>query len=92
MYLLQETPPGPYAPLPVRSAVVLDPWLEPVPLPSPDTGGPPPKVPFLVISSPRFTGWNDHFQRVLNVCQEAEAGLITLLGASRTFIILMIRL
>lgn len=56
--------------MPVQKALILDPWLEPLPSP-----GPVPHQRFkeehlpsiLIINSEKFTLWKDHFERLIEV-------------------------
>lgn len=63
------------APIPVHKALILDPWLEPIPSPGPC---PPPQGPgdalpqLLVINSEKFSLWKDHFARLIGVVQAWE--------------------
>lgn len=68
--ILSNTPPGDEPLIPVQKALILDPWLEPLPSP-----GPLPHHRFkdkylpsiLVINSEKFTLWKDHFERLMEV-------------------------
>ncbi|GHJ83657.1 hypothetical protein NliqN6_0059 [Naganishia liquefaciens] len=69
--------------LPVRKAVALDPWVDPLPLPAPvvKTQKDAPAVPLLAINSSRFTLWSTHFTRLKRLVRAANGSLVTLLGA-----------
>ncbi|KAG2156227.1 tRNA synthetases class I, catalytic domain-containing protein [Suillus clintonianus] len=74
--ILSTDPPADVsAPIPVHKALILDPWLEPIPSPGPC---PPPQGPgdalpqLLVINSERFSLWKDHFTRLIDVVQAWE--------------------
>ncbi|KAG1755516.1 platelet-activating factor acetylhydrolase, isoform II-domain-containing protein [Suillus lakei] len=60
------------APIPVHKALILDPWLEPIPSPGPCPlpQGPGDALPqLLVISSENFSLWKTHFARLISVVQ-----------------------
>lgn len=67
LHILSNPPPNALPRLPIRSVVLLDPWLDPLP-PSDD-----PKLaekdlpPSLVINSEGFTLWPDHFSRLAGI-------------------------
>lgn len=74
--ILSTDPPADIsAPIPVHKALILDPWLEPIPSPGPC---PPPQgsgdaLPqLLVINSEKFSLWKDHFARLIGVVQAWE--------------------
>lgn len=84
LHLLQTPPPDPaYTKLPIKNAIALDPWLDPIPMPSSSTSGHPSMPPILVINSQSFTNWSTHFNRLVKLCKEAKAGLMTLFGSDR---------
>ncbi|ODN90734.1 1-alkyl-2-acetylglycerophosphocholine esterase [Cryptococcus wingfieldii CBS 7118] len=93
LHLLQTSVPHPYTPLPTTQALVLDPWLDPLPLPSDILSAPPfPSAehktlpPLFVVNSPGFTEWGEHFSRLVGIAkgwkngEKNRAGLVTLLG------------
>lgn len=74
--ILSTDPPADVsAPIPIHKALILDPWLEPIPSPGPC---PPPQGPgdalpqLLVINSEKFSLWKDHFARLIGVVQAWE--------------------
>lgn len=74
--ILSTDPPADIsAPIPIHKALILDPWLEPIPSPGPC---PPPQGPrdalpqLLVINSEKFSLWKDHFARLIGVVQAWE--------------------
>jgi platelet-activating factor acetylhydrolase len=74
--ILSTDPPADVsAPIPIHKALILDPWLEPIPFPGPC---PPPQEPgdalpqLLVINSEKFSLWKDHFARLIGVVQAWE--------------------
>ncbi|KAJ9096796.1 hypothetical protein QFC21_005067 [Naganishia friedmannii] len=68
--------------LPVRKAVALDPWVDPLPMPAPMKGEKDkPDVPIFVINSTRFTLWSTHFNRLKRLTKQSHGTLMTLLGA-----------
>ncbi|KAJ9113612.1 hypothetical protein QFC22_005920 [Naganishia vaughanmartiniae] len=68
--------------LPVRKAVALDPWVDPLPMPAPMKGEKDkPEVPIFVINSSRFTLWSTHFNRLKRLINQSHGTLVTLLGA-----------
>jgi len=84
--ILSNSTPANEPPIPVQKALVLDPWLEPLPSP-----GPLPHRRFkeesvpsiLVINSERFTLWKDHFDRLIEVGKSWTEGrweLLTIVG------------
>ncbi|KAJ7068452.1 platelet-activating factor acetylhydrolase, isoform II-domain-containing protein [Mycena amicta] len=82
--ILSSPPCSPSSPLPVTKALVLDPWLEPLPSPGPIPTHAPSSLRLLVINSQFFTLWKDHFTRVLEVVKtwDTDAGkLLTLVGS-----------
>jgi hypothetical protein len=84
MHLLQTPSPSEHLPpLPVRRCIALDPWLEPLPLPSASTESSPNMPPMLVINSPGFTVWADHFERLRDMVQRMDGWLMTLIGSNR---------
>jgi len=84
LHLLQSPPPDDLPAIPVKRCIALDPWVEPLPRPTPSTSGPLPRVPILCINSPGFTEWSTHFQRLLEMVKKVDGSFLTLLGASRT--------
>jgi platelet-activating factor acetylhydrolase len=76
--------------IPVSHGLVLDPWLEPLPLPGPAPNTSPnpsghPKL--LVINAEGFTLWTEHFKRLEDVVPSwPESALLTISGClSMTF-------
>ncbi|KAG2369618.1 platelet-activating factor acetylhydrolase, isoform II-domain-containing protein [Suillus spraguei] len=74
--ILSTDPPADVStPIPIHKALILDPWLEPIPSPGPC---PPPQGPgdtlpqLLVINSEKFSLWKDHFARLIDVVQAWE--------------------
>ncbi|RSH82289.1 hypothetical protein EHS25_005999 [Saitozyma podzolica] len=83
MHLLQTPSPSEHLPaLTVRRCIALDPWLEPLPLPSASTESSPSMPPMLVINSPGFTVWTDHFERLREMVQRMDGWLMTLTGSN----------
>lgn len=39
--------------------------------------------PLLVINSPGFSQWRGHFDRLLDMCKKANAGLMSIIGVHR---------
>lgn len=72
--LSTDPPAGVSAPIPVHKALILDPWLEPIPSPGPrPPQGPGDVLPqLLVINSEKFSLWKDHFARLIGVVQAWE--------------------
>lgn len=72
--LSTDPPPDVSAPIPVHKALILDPWLEPIPSPGPSPPqGPGDTLPqLLVINSEKFSLWKDHFARLIGVVQAWE--------------------
>ncbi|WWD19258.1 hypothetical protein CI109_103716 [Kwoniella shandongensis] len=68
-------------PLPVKQAIALDPWLDPIPLPSDKLDPPSPLPPLLVLNSTGFTEWSVHFDRLMKMVKKAKGSLITVNGA-----------
>ncbi|TFK49705.1 alpha/beta-hydrolase [Heliocybe sulcata] len=72
-----------YAPLPIRKALALDPWMGPFPSPGPHplpstTNRPP----LLVLNSEGFTLWNSHFSSLQRAVDNFQPGrILTLVGA-----------
>ena len=62
---------------------MLDPWLEPLPRPSPTAKTPPNSPPILVINSPGFTIWKGHFPRLVDIVRKMNGNLVTLMGSNR---------
>ncbi|KAF7301825.1 N-acetyltransferase domain-containing protein [Mycena indigotica] len=82
--VLSSPPCSPSSPLPVAKALLLDPWLEPLPTPGPTLVHPPSSLRLLVINSQTFTLWNDHFTRLLDLVKEWDSDhgkLLTLVGS-----------
>ncbi|KAH7931206.1 hypothetical protein BV22DRAFT_998558 [Leucogyrophana mollusca] len=77
-------------PIPITKALILDPWLEPLPSPGPSPpphslGSPLPSI--LVINSEPFTLWKDHFERLVGIVEEWEPEgrrLLTLVRSQHT--------
>jgi len=67
----------------VKKTIALDPWLDPLPAPFASTHDPAPLPPILVINSPGFTIWDEHFARLLRKLDQTGGSLMTVLGASR---------
>lgn len=68
--ILSNAPPENKLPIPVQKALILDPWLEPLPSPGPIPHQrfdeePLPRI--LVINSEKFTLWKGHFERLIEV-------------------------
>ncbi|ORX38310.1 platelet-activating factor acetylhydrolase, isoform II-domain-containing protein [Kockovaella imperatae] len=82
LYTLQTPPPEGHASLPVKKAIMLDPWLEPLPIPSPSGHAPPHTPPTLVINSPGFTIWKGHFPRLVNIVKGMGGNLVTLMNSN----------
>ncbi|KAK0468154.1 platelet-activating factor acetylhydrolase, isoform II-domain-containing protein [Desarmillaria tabescens] len=85
------------APIPVTNTLIFDPWLDPLPFPSPGRPSEDPKVicfedamkrkislpRLLVINSEKFTLWKEHFERLENIVRSwgADGSLLTLVRA-----------
>ncbi|WVR09414.1 hypothetical protein IAU60_006481 [Kwoniella sp. DSM 27419] len=81
LHILQTPSPDPALPsLPVKQAIALDPWVEPIPLPSSSTKAHPDMPPMLVINSVGFTEWSTHFKRLIGMIREAKGSLLTIHG------------
>ncbi|KAL7422341.1 hypothetical protein Q5752_002987 [Cryptotrichosporon argae] len=81
LHLLQTSPPAKeYKPLPVKRAIALDPWLEPLPLPAASTQASAAFPPVLVVNAQGFTEWTTHFQRLLKLVSSARGSLCTIIG------------
>ncbi|WVF67465.1 hypothetical protein IAT40_002221 [Kwoniella sp. CBS 6097] len=81
LHILQTPSPDPLLPsLPIKQAIALDPWLEPIPLPSSSTKAHPAMPPLLVINSIGFTEWSVHFKRLLGMIKEADGWLMSIQG------------
>jgi platelet-activating factor acetylhydrolase len=89
--VLSNAPPSPsvvspgrdatYPELPIHSAVILDPWLEPIPDPGPLPYPEKTKTPrMLVLQSEGFTLWADHFGRLLKAVKQWRGGRVLTLG------------
>ena len=85
LHLLQNPPPSGYTALPVDKAIALDPWLDPLPQPSATSKPPISPPPILVINSPGFTIWKNHFQSLIDIIRPINGELITLTGSNRKF-------
>ncbi len=84
--ILQTPPPSSWidTPLSISKAIVLDPWLEPLPTPAPSKDKKDrPEVPLLVINSEGFTLWETHFKRLVGVVKDCGGSLMTIVGANR---------
>ncbi|WWC90565.1 uncharacterized protein L201_005501 [Kwoniella dendrophila CBS 6074] len=66
--------------LPIKQAIALDPWLEPIPLPSSSTKSHPSMPPILVINSIGFTEWSTHFNRLVGMIKDAQGSLVSIVG------------
>jgi platelet-activating factor acetylhydrolase len=76
-----------YNKLPVGRAVALDPWLEPIPVPtasSPTSNAPETIPPVLIINSPGFTIWDTHFRRLKTMTEKINGTLVSVIGINRT--------
>ncbi|OCF40122.1 hypothetical protein I317_06073 [Kwoniella heveanensis CBS 569] len=81
LHILQTPSPDPLLPaLPIKQAIALDPWLEPIPLPSSSTKAHPAMPPLLVINSIGFTEWSVHFKRLMGMIKESQGWLMTIHG------------
>ncbi|WVO14537.1 hypothetical protein L204_102172 [Cryptococcus depauperatus] len=82
LHLLQTPSPSPsvLTALPVTQAIALDPWLESLPTPS-DVISPPSHTlpPLLVINSPGFTEWREHWGRLVDLVK-GRGTLVTMMG------------
>lgn len=67
----------------MKKVVTLDPWLDPVPIPSVTPEAYPGMPKLLVINSFGFTMWGVHFARLMNMVQQADGNLMTILGINR---------
>ncbi|KAL0573965.1 hypothetical protein V5O48_007980 [Marasmius crinis-equi] len=85
--ILSSKPPAEYHHIPIRHALIYDPWLEPFPTPGPlpidgtSTTEHHPDLPrMLVMNSEPFTRWDDHFLQLHTAVKKwgPEARLITL--------------
>ena len=77
--------------IPVSHGLVLDPWLEPLPLPGPapdanqDASSGNPKL--MVINAEGFTLWTDHFKRLEEMVPAwPESALLTISGCLFTHV------
>lgn len=72
-----------YSPLPIRRALALDPWMEPLSSPGPQPKAPNDLAPeLLVINSEAFTIWESHFASLQSAVRAfAPARLLTLARA-----------
>ncbi|WWC71354.1 uncharacterized protein I206_105309 [Kwoniella pini CBS 10737] len=78
LHILQTTNPSSELPsLPIKQVIALDPWLEPIPLPSSSTKSHSSMPPILVINSVGFTEWSTHFKRLVNMIKDAQGSLVT---------------
>ncbi|KAF9464383.1 platelet-activating factor acetylhydrolase [Collybia nuda] len=86
--ILSTKPPPQYQSIPVGNALILDPWLEPLPSPGPvplihahDDN----RLPrLLVMNSETFTLWKDHYSRlqdVVNMWEPQGQRIMTLVGS-----------
>ncbi|WVW85391.1 hypothetical protein I302_107429 [Kwoniella bestiolae CBS 10118] len=82
LHILQTPSPDPtnLPPLPIKHAIALDPWLEPIPLPSSSTKSHPAMPPILVINSIGFTEWSNHFKRLVGMIKSAQGSLVSIVG------------
>ncbi|KAG9105985.1 hypothetical protein FRC07_009033 [Ceratobasidium sp. 392] len=60
--LLSSPPPEGHSQLPIEKVVLLDPWLEPLPLPGTLPLAYADRPPLLIMNSEGFTLWNEHFE------------------------------
>ncbi|KAG8763090.1 hypothetical protein FRC12_008721 [Ceratobasidium sp. 428] len=60
--LLSSPPPEGHAQLPIEKVVLLDPWLDPLPLPGTLPIAYPNRPPLLIMNSEGFTLWKEHFE------------------------------
>lgn len=74
-----------YDPMPIKKAIALDPWLEPIPVPTKKHDVRSDISPLLVINAPGFTVWSNHFRRLLGMVKEMDSSLMTVLGGNREF-------
>lgn len=58
---MSSPPPDGHARLPIEKVILLDPWLEPLPLPGNLPIAHDNRPPLLVMNSEGFTLWKDHF-------------------------------
>ena len=87
LHLLQIPSPDTTLPaIPINRVICLDPWLEPLPTPTPASPEPSITVPpVLAINAPGFTVWEDHFVQCVDIVQKLNGSLVTLLGANRRY-------
>ncbi|KAF9247381.1 platelet-activating factor acetylhydrolase [Melanogaster broomeanus] len=84
--ILSNAPPDNEPWIPVQKALLLDPWLEPIPSPGPIPHHgfrehPLPRI--VVINSENFTLWKDHFERLTDVAGSWEKYQWKLLTVAR---------
>ena len=75
-----------YDRLDVKRAVALDPWLEPIPVPTastPSPNAPETVAPVLIINSPGFTIWDTHFRRLMKMTEKINGSLVSIIGINR---------
>ncbi|QRV87493.1 hypothetical protein RhiJN_15511 [Ceratobasidium sp. AG-Ba] len=68
--LLSSPPPENHSQLPIEKVVLLDPWLEPLPLPGTLPVAYTDRPPLLIMNSEGFTLWKDHFQALQDLVKD----------------------
>ncbi|KAH7914420.1 tRNA synthetases class I, catalytic domain-containing protein [Hygrophoropsis aurantiaca] len=74
-------------PIPITKALILDPWLEPLPSPGPSPPSNDSLPEILVINSEPFTLWKEHFDRLVGIVNEwvpEGRRLLTIVGSQHT--------
>ena len=84
--ILQSDTPASLPPIPIKRAIALDPWLEPLPKPASSHRGHAGFPPLLVANSPGFSVWSGHFERLARLVQDAKGWLVTVMNGSRKLI------
>ncbi|KAF8341521.1 uncharacterized protein EI90DRAFT_1747341 [Cantharellus anzutake] len=74
--VLRHPPPESFEPLPLKSVLALDPWVDPVPSPGPLPATAFERPPLAVINSEGFTLWKEHFKLLRDIVShwKTEAG------------------
>ncbi|KAG8930626.1 hypothetical protein FRC02_003953 [Tulasnella sp. 418] len=68
--ILSNPPPEDHEPIHISKMVLLDPWLDPLPLPGPIPSPDISRPPLCIIASEAFTIWDSHFARLKEMCKD----------------------
>ncbi|KAG9085564.1 hypothetical protein FS749_004325 [Ceratobasidium sp. UAMH 11750] len=88
--LLSSPPPEGHPQLPIEKVVLLDPWLDPLPLPGTLPVAYPDRPPLLIMNSEGFTLWKEHFEMLEQLVidwrqQKHECATLVTIGQCSTF-------